>query len=69
MLCNLNSSMEAFWRVVRQNPHFALRDDIAVIDFFIDVVNGATGYAFAGDKRLFPSFESGKLWQQRWVNV
>jgi len=69
VFCNLNSSMEALRGIVRQNPYLALSDNVAVIDFFIDEVNGAAGHTFAGDKRLFPSFESGKLWQQRWMNV
>ena len=57
MLCNLNSSMESFWSVVRQNRHFALGDDISMVDFFIDVVDRATSHGFASDKRLFPAID------------
>ena len=69
MLRNLNSSMEAFRSVVGQNRHFPLRDDVTMIDSFVDVVDRATSHRFAGSKRLLPCFESWKFGQKRWMNV
>ena len=69
VLGNLNPSMESLRGVVGQNRHFALRDDIAMIDFLIDVVDGAAGQHFPGLQRLFPRFESWKFWQKRRMNI
>src|SRR2546430_6133962 len=55
---DLNSRMQAFRRIVRQDRYFTLRDDIAVIYFFVDVMNGATGHTFTGSERLFPGFQA-----------
>ena len=69
MFGDLNSRMQAFGRVVRQYRHFASRDYVAVIYFFVDVMNRATGNDLASFERLFPRFQSGKFWQQRWMNI
>src|SRR6266704_3863146 len=69
MLHNLNTSMESSRRVVRQNRLLTLRDNIAMINLLIDIVNCATGRLFPGHQRLFPCFEPGKFGQKRWMNV
>jgi hypothetical protein len=69
VLCNLNPRMESVRGVVSQNRHFALRDDIAMIDFLVDIVDGAAGQSFPGLQRLSPRFESWKFWQKRWMNI
>src|SRR5919106_2501995 len=69
MLCDLNPSMKPFRGVAGQNRHLALRDDIAMVDLLIHVVDGASGQLFSGLQRLFPRFESRKLWQKRWMNI
>src|SRR2546423_7546783 len=65
----LNSRVQTFRRVVRQNLHFTLRNDVAVVDFLVDVMDGAAGDTFPGGESLFPRFQSGKFWQQRWMNI
>src|SRR5713101_5403437 len=69
VLRNLNPSVQSFRCVIGQNRNFALRDDVAVIDSFIDTVDGATGYLLAGGECLLPSFESGVFWQERGMNI
>jgi hypothetical protein len=61
--------MQAFGRVIRQDPHFTLSDDLTVVDFFIHVVHCATTYRFARRERLFPRFESWKFGQKRWMDI
>src|SRR5207248_2073783 len=69
VFCELNSGVESFRGVVRQNWYFSLRDDVSVIDFFVDVMNRTTGDILPRLERLFPSFQSRKLRQQRRMNV
>ena len=69
VLRNLNPRMQSFRGIVRQNRNLALGDDITVIDFFIDIVDGATGYFFASGERLVPRFEPRKFWEQCWMNM
>ncbi len=69
VLGNLDPRMQTFRSVVRQNRHLALCDNVAVINFFIDIVDGAAGYFFACGQRLFPRLEAGESWQQRGMNV
>ena len=61
--------MQTFGRVARQDRHFTLCDDFTMINFFIYVMNGATGHFVAGRECLFPRFEPGKFWQKGWMNV
>src|SRR5207253_11165179 len=69
VLRNLDPRMQSFGGIVGQSRKLALRDDITVIDFFIDIVDGATGYFFASGECLFPRFEPRKFWQQCWMNI
>ncbi len=68
-LRNLDPRVQSFRGIVGQNRNLALRDDITVIDSFIDIVDGATGYFFASGERLFPRFEPRKFWQECWMNI
>src|SRR5206468_3131418 len=61
VLRDLNASMQAFRSVVRQDRYLALCDHIAVVNFFIHVMDGATGHLFPSDERLFPSVEPRKF--------
>jgi hypothetical protein len=61
--------MQTFGRVSRHDRHFALSDDLTMIDFLVYIMNTAAAYLFAGSKRLFPRFESGKFWQKRWMDI
>ena len=49
---NLDSGVQCFGVVVRQNWNFTLRDDRPVIDLLIDEMDGATRDFFARSKRL-----------------
>src|SRR6266481_2650664 len=61
--------MQAIRGVVRQNSYLFLREDLPLIDPFVDVVHRAAGHSFARDESLFPRFESWEFRQKRWVNV
>ena len=63
------SARAGFRRVFRQDPHFTLSDDLTVIDFLIHVMHSATADLFARRERLFPSFESRKFGQKRWMDI
>ena len=69
MFRDLNPRVQGFGCVVRQNWDFSLRDDVSVINLFVDVVNGAPGNRLSRGQRLFPRFETRKSWQERRVNI
>src|ERR1700757_2523186 len=69
MLEDLNPSMQALGRVVRQNSYLSLCKDLPVIDPLVDVVHRAACHYFARNESLFPRFKSWELRQKRWVNV
>ena len=61
--------MQSFRRIGRQNGYLSLRDNLPVIDLFIEIVHSAASHLFACRERLFPRFEPREFWQKRWMNV
>ena len=61
--------MQTFRRIVRQDRYLPLRNDLPVIDFFINIMDGAASHRFAGRESLFPCFEARKFRQKRWMDV
>src|ERR1700749_2379442 len=61
--------MQTFSRVVRRNSHLSLREDLSMINPFIDVMHRAAGHCFARSESLFPRLKSWEFREKRWVNV
>src|SRR5262249_53562234 len=55
--------------VLRQDRHGALQNDGAMVKVLIDEVDRATGNLRAVVQGLLLGVESGKRWQQRWMNI
>jgi len=58
---DLDSRVQTFGRVVRQNRDITLRDDVPMIYFVVDVMHRATGNGLARIERLLPRFQSGNF--------
>src|SRR4029077_2678338 len=65
----LDTCVQRLRRVVAHHRDLALRNDVAVIDLLVDVVNGHPCPFLVSRKRLFPCFQAWELRQKRWVNV
>ena len=57
----LDPSVKSFVGIVKQNRHRPLGDDVAMVNLIVDVVNGATGFAFTRSQCLLPGFQPGKF--------
>lgn len=55
---DLDSGVESFGGVTREDGDAGLGDDLAAVDDFIDPVDGASGFLGSGEEGLFPSFEA-----------
>src|SRR5437667_10405333 len=69
VLGNLNPGMQAFRGIVRQDGYLPASDDLAVIDFVIDIMHRAARHSFTGSESWFPSFKSRIFRQERRMDV
>src|ERR1700733_12997394 len=61
VLRQLDSPMQTFWGITREDRHGFLAENPARIDSYIDVVHGASGHFFACRQSLLPSFQPRKF--------
>ena len=69
VLSDLDASMKSLGCVVRHYRDFALRNDVAMINLLVDIMDGTAGLFLTGLERLFPGKKSRKLRQKRRMNV
>ncbi len=66
---DLDAVVEGFRGVAGEDGDALLGDDLAGVDVFVDVVDGAAGFFYSGGEGLFPGAEAFEGGEQGGVDV